>query len=94
MPANWETHLERSEQLRLRQPNREQMTPVPMYLDNILPDNHLARLVWQALEIIDLSAFYARVKVKVEGGGRAAIDPQLMVALWLYATTQGVTSAP
>ena len=93
MPANWETHLERSEQLRLRQPNREQMTPVPMYLDNILPDNHLARLVWQALEIIDLSAFYARVKVKVEGGGRAAIDPQLMVALWLYASTQGVTSA-
>ena len=93
MPAKWETHLEKAKQLRLRQPNREQLTPVPMYLERILADNHLARLVWQAVEIMDLSSFYAQIKVKVKGGGRAAIDPQLMVALWLYGSTQGVTSA-
>ncbi len=93
MPAKGKNHLERAKQLRLRQPNRKQITPVPMYLERILPDNHLARLVWQAVEIMDLSSFYGTIKVKVEGGGRAAIDPQLMVALWLYGTSQGVTSA-
>ena len=79
--------------LRLRQPNRDQVTPVPTYLDDILPQNHLARLLWQALEQMDLSAFYAPLVVKVDGPGRGAADPKLMVALWLYATAQGVTSA-
>jgi len=79
--------------LRLRQPKRDQVTPVPAYLDALLPDDHLARLLWAAVERLDLTAFAAGLKVAEGGPGRAAADPQLLVALWLYATTQGVTSA-
>lgn len=82
-----------SHELRLRQPNRDQVTPVPTYLDDVLPDDHLARLLWQALEEVDLSGFYASLIVKPKGPGRGAADPRLMVALWLYATSEGVTSA-
>jgi transposase len=79
--------------LRLRRANRDQVTPVPAYLDALLPDDHLARLLWQAIEQVDLTAFAAGLKVVEGGPGRAAADPAVLVALWLYATTQGVTSA-
>src|SRR5574341_824410 len=79
--------------VRLRRANREQITPVPAYLDALLPDDHLARLLWQAVEQLDLTAFTAALTVHEGGPGRAAADPAVLVALWLYATTQGVTSA-
>ena len=79
--------------LRLRVANRDQVTPVPAYLDALLPPDHLARLVWQALTAFDLAAFYRGLVVSEGGPGRAAADPRLLVALWLYATSQGITSA-
>ncbi|HEX5502601.1 MAG TPA: transposase, partial [Thermomicrobiales bacterium] len=79
--------------LRLRRANRGQVVPVPVYLDALLPDDHLARLVWEAVGQLDLRAFGAGLKVVEGGPGRAAADPQVLVALWLYATLDGVTSA-
>jgi transposase len=79
--------------VRLRRATRDRVTPVPAHLDALLPDDHLARLLWQAVETLDLSAFAADLKVVEGGPGRAAADPAVLVALWLFATTQGVTSA-
>ena len=75
--------------LRLRRARREHVTPVPLYLDALLPDDHLARLIWAAVERLDLSAFAAGIKVVEGGPGRAAADPAVLVALWIYATSQG-----
>jgi len=79
--------------LRLRRPERQQVTPVPLYLDALLPDEHLARLIWAAVERMDLSAFRAPFKVVEGGPGRAAADPAVLVAVWIYATSQGESSA-
>src|SRR4051794_32386875 len=79
--------------LRLRRPQRQQVTPVPLYLDALLPDDHLARLMWTAVERLDLSAVKAEIKVVEGGPGRAAADPAVLVALWVYATSQGESSA-
>src|SRR5947208_724783 len=79
--------------LRLRRPNRQQVTPVPLYLDALLPDEHLARLIWAAVERLDLAAFTAPLKVVEGGPGRAAADPAVLVAVWIYATSQGESSA-
>ncbi len=75
--------------LRLRRPQRQQVTPVPLHLDALLPEDHLARLIWAAVERLDLSAFTAEIKVVEGGPGRAAADPAVLVALWLYALSQG-----
>ncbi len=75
--------------LRLRRPQRVQVTPVPLYLDALLPEDHLARLIWAAVEQLDLTAFSAEIKVVEGGPGRAAADPAVLVALWLYAISQG-----
>ena len=58
-----------------------------------MPEDHLARLFWAAVGRLDLTAFTADLKVVEGGPGRAAADPHLLIALWLYATSQGVTSA-
>jgi transposase len=74
-------------------PNRTQVELRPMDLESLLPEGHLARLVWAWVERQDLSAMYGAIKVRQGGVGRSAIAPQIMLGLWLYATLQGVGSA-
>jgi len=81
------------ENLRLRCADREQVVPIPARLEALLPADHLARLIWVATERLDLTAFYAPIIVVKGGPGQAATDPRILTALWLYATSQGVTSA-
>lgn len=62
-------------------------------IDALLPADHQARVVWRYVERLDLSAVEGRIK-SVEGhAGRAATDPRLLLALWLFATLDGVGSA-
>ncbi len=74
-------------------PNRKQIELRPMDLESLLPEGHRARLVWAWVERQDLGAMYAAIKVREGGVGRSAIAPQILLALWLYATLQGVGSA-
>jgi transposase len=77
---------------RLRLADRAQLLP-PMPLDNLLTDDHQARVVWHFVEGIDLTAWYARIRAVEGHPGRPPADPRLLVALWLYATLEGVGSA-
>ena len=77
---------------RLRQADREQLLP-PMPLNDLLTDDHQARIVWRFVEGLDLTDCYARIR-SVEGHpGRPAADPRILTALWLNATLEGVGSA-
>jgi transposase len=78
---------------RLLRPNRQQLELRPADLDGLLPAHHRARLVWQFVESLDLQAFHARVRAVEGHAGRPAIDPAILLALWLYATLHGVGSA-
>src|SRR5262245_8044934 len=78
--------------LRLRQPDRS-LSPPPMSWEQLLPADHPARVVWDFALSLDLSSLYLPLKVVHGGPGRAAADPRLLVALWLYATYDGVGSA-
>lgn len=78
---------------RLRRAERGQQEFRQCSLDELLPPDHRARLVWAFVETLDLSALYARIK-GVEGApGHPTTDPKILMALWLYATTEGVGSA-
>jgi transposase len=62
-------------------------------LEAFLPADHLARVVWDFVEELDLSALYAAIKSREGGAGRPAADPKVLLALWLYATVEGIGSA-
>jgi transposase len=71
-------------------PNRQQVELRPMDLESLLPAGHRARLVWAWVTRQDLSGMYAKIKVREGGVGRSAIAPEILFALWLYATLDGV----
>jgi len=78
---------------RVVMPNRQQVELRPMDLESLLPAGHRARIVWAWVVAQDLGAMYASIKVREGGVGRSAIAPEILFALWLYATLQGVGSA-
>ena len=71
--------------------DREQELLLPPSLREWLPENHLAWFVLDAVAEMDLEPFYSAYRA--DGWGRAAFDPQMMVALLLYAYAIGERSA-
>ncbi len=82
-----------SEGVRVIRPDRAQLRWDMVDLDSQLPDDHRARLVWAFVESLDLSEFYDRIKARDAVAGRPATDPQVVLAVWLYATLEGIGSA-
>lgn len=74
------------------QPNRLQIELRASDLESLLAPDHRARLVWGYVERQDLSKLIEAIKARGSTAGRAAIDPRILFALWLYATLQGVGS--
>lgn len=78
---------------RLRRADRQQVVFRAGPLDALIPDDHPARTVWAYVEGLDLTPLYDRIRSVERGPGRAPIDPKILMALWLYATIEGVGSA-
>src|SRR5215212_9567805 len=70
---------------------RDQELLLPPSLREWLPEGHFAWFVLDAVEEMDLSAFYAAYRQ--DGHGRAAHDPAMMVAVLLYAYARGLRSS-
>src|SRR2546425_1726328 len=77
---------------RLLEPNRLQVELRASDLESLLSEDHRARLVWGYVVHQDLSKLFEAVKARGSNAGRAAIDPRILFALWLYATLDGVGS--
>jgi transposase len=61
--------------------------------DDLIPRGHQARVVWDVVQKLDLSAFCEPIKARDGVRGRNMTDPALLICLWLYAATRGVGSA-
>src|SRR5215203_6142888 len=71
--------------------DREQVFLMPPDVREWLPESHLAWFVIDAVEEMDLAPFYAAYRV--DGHGRPAYEPAMMVALLLYAFARGIRSS-
>jgi transposase len=71
--------------------DRDQPLLLPPDLRDWLPEDHLAWFVIASVEALDLSTFYAAYRV--DGHGRSAHDPRMMVVLLLYAYATGERSS-
>lgn len=82
-----------TDRARVKRPERNQIEWQPVALDQLLPDDHRARVVWAYVDSLDLSPLYQKIRA-VEGHvGRDAVDPKILMALWIFATIEGVGSA-
>jgi len=78
---------------RLMTPVRDQVELRAYDLDATLPADHAARTVWAFVQALDLKPLYAAIGSVQGRAGAPAIDPAILVALWLWATIDGVGSA-
>jgi transposase len=62
-------------------------------LDAMLAEDHQARVVWEYVEGLDLTCLYDSIRAVEGHAGRDPIDPRILMALWLYATLDGVGAA-
>lgn len=78
---------------RLKAIERNQMILRSVIVEDLLEPDHTARAIWELVGGLDLSGFYAHIK-SVEGvAGQDAYDPRLLICLWIYAYSEGVSSA-
>lgn len=78
--------------LRLLSPQRHQIV-MPHTLDQLIASDHPVRAIWAVIQALDLSALYAKLDCRASNPGRPAIHPQIPLALWIWAVSQGEGSA-
>jgi transposase len=78
---------------RVLRPDREQLYWDQIDLESQIEADHLVRVIWSFVESLDLSALYAAIRARDDVAGRPTPDPKVLLALWLYATAEGVGSA-
>lgn len=78
---------------RVVQADRSQLSWDLVDLEAWLPWDHRARVVWAFAEQLDLGDLYGAIAAREGTAGRPAADPRVLLALWLYATVDGVGSA-
>lgn len=66
-----------------------QMVLLPMDLDELIPADHLVRVVNQFVDQMDLAPLIARYK----GGGTSSYHPKMMLKVFVYAYTQKIYSS-
>src|SRR5260370_9821373 len=77
----------------IRYVNRKQMSWRAVDVEKLVGEDHPARAIWELVGRLDLRPFYQAIESSAEEGGRPAIDPQLLISLWVYAYSQGIGSA-
>jgi transposase len=62
-------------------------------VEKLIDDDHSVRSIWNLVGRPGLRLYYARIGVVEGRAGREHTDPQLLISLWLYAYSRGVSSA-
>jgi transposase len=78
---------------RLREPQRDQIELRAVDIESLIGADHPVRVIWAYVEGLDLSGLEHRIKARGARPGHPATSPRLLLALWLYATSEGVGSA-
>src|ERR1700719_4365418 len=71
--------------------DQDQELLLPPNIRDWLPEGHLALFIQDTVAVLDLAEFYG--SYRADGHGRAAHDPQMMVAVLVYAYCKGLRSS-
>ncbi len=78
---------------RLAPIDRSQLLLHTVDVETLIEEDHSARAIWQLIGGLDLSLYYAKIAAVEGQAGRNHTAPQLLISLWLYAYSQGISSA-
>ena len=78
---------------RLREPVRDQVGLRVVDIDALIGPTHPARIIWGYVQALDLRELEEAVRAREHTAGQAPVSPRLLIALWLFATSEGIGSA-
>ena len=78
---------------RVKAVDRTQLTWQMMDVERLIEADHPARAIWELVERLKLDGFYAPIEAVEGSAGRTPWDPRLLVSLWIYAYSRGISSA-
>lgn len=78
---------------KLRRPICDQVEMNFSCIDETIPAEHQVRMVWTYVESLDVELLLGKLKTFCGVKGAPATDPRVLLALWLFATLDGVGSA-
>jgi hypothetical protein len=79
---------------RLASIDRRQLLLRTVDAERLIDEDHSARSIWELVGRLELSLYYAQIEAVEGQAGRDHTDPQLlMISLWLYAYSRGISSA-
>jgi transposase len=79
--------------VRTREPFRGQGVIRFEMPEDTLAETHTARVLWRVVETLDLSAFTVGAKAVEGRQGRDLLSIRMLLTLWLYAVSEGISSA-
>lgn len=80
-------------QLKLRLPERRQIVFAAIDVERLVGEEDAVRAIWALTGRLDLSGFTAGLRSARGAAGRAAWDPRLLTAIWIWAYSQAISSA-
>lgn len=78
---------------RVKPVDRSQLTWQMLDVERLIEQDHPARAIWELVGRVKLNGFYAPIEAVEGTAGRTPWDPRLLVSLWIYAYSRGISSA-
>jgi transposase len=92
-PSGPVERAEPSGECTLKLVNRAQLTMAQIDVEHLIDEHHPGRGIWEVVQGLDVSRYESGIRSRRGEVGRAAWSPQLLIAVWLYGYSRGVTSA-
>src|SRR5260370_42088378 len=73
--------------------NRRQLFLRTVDVEKLVEQEHCVRSIWELIGRLDLRLYYAQIAAGEGSAGREHTDPRLLISLWLYAYSRGISSA-
>src|SRR5258708_4938327 len=78
---------------RVKPVDRSQLTWEMLDVERLIEPDHRGGAIWELSGRLKLEGFYAPIEAVEGSAGRTPWDPRLLVSLWIYACSRGISSA-
>jgi transposase len=78
---------------RLKAIDRNQTFLRPIDVEKLVDEDHAVRGIWAMVNRLDLKQVERSIKAVEGHAGQSSLDPRLLMSLWIYAYSQGISSA-
>src|SRR3984957_3149842 len=73
--------------------NRRQLILRSFDVEKLVDEGHFVRAIWDLVGRLNLRRYHQQIAAVEGHAGREHTDPQLLISLWLYAYSRGISSA-